>query len=324
MNWTHIPVALVYKADDTRLSIGYSLDGDNKITPAKNSTTINIPIESRAVTIYANDSFGNSATPQTFHYEILPCVDSTSPSESPLQSISMPVEYVNYTVSMVNGSLWATVSGAFPIYIPLDWVGQELPMLYPTPQGVTNISIELDGQKVTYSNYTQAYPDLRHYTYLGNWSMILCKIKSASPEFLMTIHYQHPISQVNGTYMFLYDLNIKPYLSDLSTESTAHFNIQFQTGCSNINIYTVPSDSSIPRDKTKTPIDFTINTKNGVQTVTFNITSDYLNPNLGDILITFQNSQPQIPEFTLWVILTLLIIIVAVAGLLVYFKKRKH
>lgn len=90
---------------------------------------------------------------------------AVSDSQSTLQSISMPEEYVNYTVSMVNGALWATVDGTFPMHIPLEWICQELPMLYPTPQGVTNISLEVDGQKVDYSNYTQAYPDMLHYTY---------------------------------------------------------------------------------------------------------------------------------------------------------------
>jgi hypothetical protein len=249
---------------------------------------------------------------------------TVSDSQSILQSISMPVEYVNYTVSVINGSLWAAVDGAFPMHIPLDWVGQELPMLYPTPPGVTNISIILDGQKVGYSNFTQAYPDMLHYTYLGEWPMILCTIQSASPDYLMAIHYQHPILQVNETYMFLYDLNISPYLSNSSAESTAHFNIQFQTNCSNINIYTVPGDSSTFRGNTRTPVNFTINTESDVPTVAFNITSNYSEPIPGDELITFQETQSQIPEYPSSAILFPLILMVAVAGLFVYSKRRKH
>ncbi|MGD0645400.1 MAG: hypothetical protein ABSA75_10895 [Candidatus Bathyarchaeia archaeon] len=248
---------------------------------------------------------------------------TASDSQSTLQSISMPVEYVNYTVSMVNGSLWATVDGTFPMHIPLEWVGQELPMLYPTPLGVTNISIEVDGQSVDYSNYTQAYPDALHYTYLGEWPMMLFTVQPASPDFLLTIHYQHPISVVNGTYVFLYDLNISPYLSNSSSESTAHFSILFQANCSNINIYTVPGDSSIPRDNTRTPVNFTISTEIGAQTVAFDITSSYSQPVPGDELITFQNSQSQVPEFSSRTILFSLIIMVTIVGLLVYCKKRK-
>jgi hypothetical protein len=244
-------------------------------------------------------------------------------SQSTLQSISMPVEYVNYTVSMANESLCATVDGTFPMHIPLEWVGQELPMLYPTPQGVTNISIEVDGQKVGYSNYTQVYPDMLHYTYLGEWQMILCTIQPASPDFFMTIHYQHPILQVNGTYMFLYDLNISPYLSNSSTESTAHFNVLFQTNCSNINIYNVPGDSSIPHDNTRTPVNFTIKREIGAQTVAFNITSSYSQPVPGDELITFQNSQSQIPEFPSFIIFVVLMVIFTPLVVLIVRKQRK-
>ena len=72
MNWTHIPyVWLTYSADDTRLSVGYSFDGENNVTPAKNGTNLNIPIQSRSLTLYATDAFGNKATPQTVYYEII-------------------------------------------------------------------------------------------------------------------------------------------------------------------------------------------------------------------------------------------------------------
>lgn len=96
MNWTHIPyVRLEYKADDTRLSIGYSFDGDSNITPAMNGTKIDIPIESRRLTLYANDSFGNSATPQTVYYEILPNVEPTSSHRIPPPPINSTVPRTN-------------------------------------------------------------------------------------------------------------------------------------------------------------------------------------------------------------------------------------
>jgi hypothetical protein len=208
--------------------------------------------------------------------------------------------------------------------IPPEWVGQELPMVYPMPPGVTNISLELNGQKVGYSNYTQANPDALLYTYLGEWSMILFTVQPTSSNFVLTIHYQHPILEANGTYMFLYNLNISPYLSKSSSESTAHFNILFQTGCSDIKVYTVPGASSIPRDDTRTPVNFTTSKNNGIQTVAFNITSDYSEPVPGDELITFQQLQAQVTEFPSWVILFSLITMVVVACLLVYFKNHKR
>ncbi len=244
---------------------------------------------------------------------------------SPL-TISMPVEYVNYTVSKVNGVLWATVDGTYPMQIPSEWVGQELPMLYPTPPGVTNISIDLNGQTVGWSNYTQAYPDALHYTYLGNWSMIICTIQPASADFLLTIHYQHPVFPVNGSYVFLYDLNISPYLSDSSSSSIAYFNVRFETSISDIHVYTVPGDSSVPRDSTRTPINFTISQSNSAKVATFNITSDYSKPVPGDELITFQDSQAQVPEFPMeygYAIVAAAAVIVIIAAFAIMLRKRK-
>ena len=57
-------------------------------------------------------------------------------------AISMPVEYVNYTIVSVNGTLWAKIDGTYPMHISGD-VPDALPMVYPTPPQTTNISITL-------------------------------------------------------------------------------------------------------------------------------------------------------------------------------------
>lgn len=240
------------------------------------------------------------------------------------QQISMPTEYINYTIFTVNGSLWASIDGTYPMQIPQAWVGQELSMVYPTPPGVVNISLELDGQEVGYSNLTQSQPYMLHYTYLGEWPMILFAIQPTSPTFVLTIHYQHPILQANGTYMFLYDLNINPYLSNSTSQSTAHFNILFQTNCSDINVYSVPSGSSTPHDDTKIPVNFTKSKDNGMQTAAFNITSSYSNPLPGDELVTFHRPQAQVPEFPTWAIIFSLAMITEVSFILRYKRVSKQ
>ena len=236
--------------------------------------------------------------------------------------ISMPQEYLNYTISNINGSLWATVDGVYPMHISPELVGHEIQMMYPTPTGTTgDIRIDLDGQEVSWSNYTQTNPAAFHYTYLGEWPMINCAILPASADFVMRIHYQHPIMQANGSCLFLYDLNINSYLSNLSSSSTATFNVRFETNCSNIQVYTVPSDSSIPRDSTKTPVIFVTTYGNNTQTVTFNIISDYSKSVPGDELITFEDSQAQVPEFPSWVILPICMIMALMAVMIV---RRKN
>jgi hypothetical protein len=236
-------------------------------------------------------------------------------------SIAMPVEYVNYTITKTNGTLWATVDGTYPMHIPSDWVNQELPMVYPTPPETTNITIQLDGKTENWDNYSHMYSDAVHYTYLGNWNMIITTIQPNATDFLLTIHYQHPIQQANGTYLFLYDLNISPYLSDTSTSSIAHFNIKFETNASNIQIYTVPGDSSENRNNTKTQVNFTTSEENNAKTITFTITSNEAKPVPGDELIIFENQEAQVPELDTWMAI---LVFVAFALTLVFKNKKRR
>jgi hypothetical protein len=280
------------------------------VQPAKSQTAV-------AIYIRSDGSVDSSPSPA-------PSGSSQQESSSDLSTIAMPVECVNYTVSVINASFWATVDGIYPIHIPSGWVGQSLPMVYPTPPGITDVGVNLDGQPVSWSNLTQTDPKALHYTYLGNWSMIICTIRPASTDFLLTIHYQHPIAKVNGSYVFLYDLNISPYLSGSSSSSVAYFNVRFETKSSDINVCRVPGDSSKPRDSIRTPVNFTLSQENGTEIVAFNTTSDYSESVPGDELITFQAAQAQVPEFPAWITQSLLISVVIGVGLLVYFKKCNH
>jgi hypothetical protein len=98
LDWTSIPyVLLTYKAEDKRLSAGYSLDGGN-IIPVMNGSKIDIPIESRSLTLYANDSFGNSATPQTVYYKIMR--DPRSKGTSPFSGARPPTSSAPFPASL--------------------------------------------------------------------------------------------------------------------------------------------------------------------------------------------------------------------------------
>jgi hypothetical protein len=250
-------------------------------------------------------------------------VKAASNTVADAQSVSMPMEYINCTVDNVQGSPWASVDGTYPIEITSGLVGQELQMVYPMPSGVTNISVELNGKEESYSNLTESFADMVHYTYLGEWQMIFFIIQPSSSDFNLTVHYQQPILLENGTDIFLYNLNISPYLSNASSESTAQFNILFQTRCSGIKVFTVPGQGAIPLNDTRTPVNFTVSKGNSTQTVAFSIISNY-SDQPRDELVTFHESQTQVPEFPSWTILLSLIIMVAVASLFVYFKKHKR
>jgi hypothetical protein len=225
---------------------------------------------------------------------------------TPVYSLEMPEEYIDYTISWVNGSLWAKVDGTYPLTKStiecegqalsgdstwFTFTGDTLPMAYPTPPGTTNISVKMDETELEWSNYTQTFPDETHYTAIGDWTMINCTIQPVLDQFILKIHYEHPILLMDGSYTFLYDLNISPYLSPWSNKSTAHFNIKFETGITDLQAHTIATDG------TMNPVEYTVTRENDVETVSLQVVSEYSQPLPGDLLISFhEDNEPGQPN----------------------------
>jgi hypothetical protein len=72
---------------------------------------------------------------------------AANPDSEMLPVLAMPVEYVNYTITQVNGTLWAKIDGTYPLHIlsesdgAVPCVPDELPMVYPMPPDTTNIHV---------------------------------------------------------------------------------------------------------------------------------------------------------------------------------------
>jgi hypothetical protein len=232
--------------------------------------------------------------------------------------IAMPEEYINYTIISLNGSLWAKIDGTYPLQIIFGseqeyiWdstsykvVSGPLALVYPTPPSATNISVSMDETELSWSNHTEIYPGILHHTAIGDWSMINCTIYPIPEYFTLKIHYEHPVMLINGSYTFMYDLNISPYLSPWSTKSTAHFNIRMETNYTSLHVNTVGTDETL------NPINHTITRDDTAETITFQTESEYSKPLLGDVLITFTTSKaPKAVEFS-YLLITLSIAVIA-------------
>ena len=163
---------------------------------------------------------------------------AVSAQTSNFPQLSMPVEYINYTVTQKGDTYWAAIDGHYPIYTG-GWSG-DLPMVYPMPPNATNINIYLDRQELQYQNFSSEL----HETAVGDWQMIETNLQNISDFFQLEIHYEHPIQQVNSSSnLFLYDLNIIDYLSEQNPNSIAHFTICFQPPIQAVHVYTAPVDS---------------------------------------------------------------------------------
>jgi hypothetical protein len=239
-----------------------------------------------------------------------------NPDES-FPNLSMPSEQVNYTIASINGSLWAEIDGDYPISIQSssDCIFRgDLPMVYSMPPGATNIHVFLDGQELRWTNYTQDYPDAQHHTAIGDWGMISCVLSGVSDTFELKIHYEHPLQMINGSYLFLYDLNISPYLSEQSNNSTCYYTIRIETNTTNLHAYTTATDSQW------NPITFTKTQEGAITVISVAEHSVYNKPLPGDFVVEF-NVVDQIPEFPLWVLPIILMAIMS-AGIFYLMKGR--
>jgi len=211
--------------------------------------------------------------------------------------LAMPQEYINYTLTNINGGLWAKIDGVYPIHLSVEDV-QSLPMLYPMPPNTTNIHVYLQGAELNWTDYSTMDPQARHHTDIGDWQMIYCILAPVPSDFLLEIHYEHPVQVINGSYTFLYDLNISPYLSAFSVVSTAHFNVELPADSAGIDVYRTGVSSGAWQPT------WNMNATNAArQVLAFDVISEYNKPLLGDIAFVMRGAT--VPEFTTWMILSL-------------------
>jgi hypothetical protein len=239
--------------------------------------------------------------------------------DSAFPVLAMPVEYVNYTISSVNRTLWAKIDGTYPIYIlnqsenDQQCTGpSELPMLYPTPPETINIHVKVNGTELAWSNYTG---DVLHHTAIGDWTMISCFVSPVSDFFVLTIHYEHPVAAVNGSSLFLYDLNISPYLTEFSNSSTAFFTVRFETSVSNVRAYTTWTES------VWNPKNLTLTSEGGEETAAIQMRSVLDERLAGDLVVMFDETSVQ--ELPYWLIIVPVFVGAGLLAAVIYRKTRQ-
>ena len=291
------------------------------LTPTKipTPTTIKTPtISPNDPTVPPTQQQAPTSTPIETATLTLTTDQPTLPSLE-IPTFSMPLEYLTYTITIRQGTPWAIVEGTYPIFFPNAVDQEPISMVYPTPPGTTNITLAVNGTQLIWTNYTEQFPDALHHTALGDWPMIATTFE-ASTFFTLTIHYEHPIAQeADGTYQFLYDLNISPYLAPETPTSTAYFTVNFEKPCTDLQVSTTPQDGIL------NPISYDVSGQ--TPTVTFEVTSEFAKPLPGDVMVQFAGDfSKNVPEsaFTwsqFWLIAALL---TAITAGIVYFRRRKN
>jgi parallel beta-helix repeat protein len=245
-----------------------------------------------------------------------PYNDMDMPNQTPATVdllLAMPEEYINYTITNINGTLWAKIDGIYPMHL-ISGYNQPLSLVYPTPPNTTNIHVILDGRELSFGNYSEIDPTTIHYTDIGSWSLIYCAATPMTQDFLLEIHYEHPLEIINGSYTFLYDLNISPYLSPSSVNSIAHFTVHLEEDLPNLNVYTTGFNGKW------TTLRYGSITNATTKTATFDIISEYDKPHSGDI--AFVLGDATVPEAPAWTIV--LVLAATTTTALIYRQKNKR
>jgi hypothetical protein len=190
-------------------------------------------------------------------------------------------------------------------------------MVYPTPPGTTNISVWLNGVELSWSNFTEANPNAVHYTAIGNWSEIFTVLENVAGKFVLKIHYEHPLQVINGSNIFLYDLNIQEYLSPAQNKSVAHFTISMDTNYTNLKVNTVDIETEMLK-----PIAFTISGQNPAE-IKIDEVSEFDKTLPGDLLVSFSDATPNDDAMPLAAALAIVIGVVF-AGLVAYILVRRR
>jgi hypothetical protein len=173
--------------------------------------------------------------------------------------------------------------------------------------------VKMNETELDWSNY----PHDTHHTAIGDWDMIYCVIAPVSDYFVLKIHYEHPVQLVNGSYLFLYDLNIREYLSPWSPNSTAYFTIRMETNISNLQAYTTETDSIW------NPINYTSSQEGTTEIVAIQMHSEYSKPLLGDLAITFSGAETETTAVPSWIIIPILLI-AALLAVILYRKMHQQ
>jgi hypothetical protein len=144
--------------------------------------------------------------------------------------------------------------------------------------------------------------------------MFHCVITPVSDYFVLKIHYEHPVQVINGSYVFLYDLNIREYLSHLSPNSTAYFTMRIETNASNMQAFTTETDSAWNL------IDYTTSQEGAMEVIAIQIYSER-SKLLSDLVITFSGAEIETTAVPSWVIISVLLF---VGFLAVIIYRRVH
>jgi parallel beta-helix repeat protein len=188
----------------------------------------------------------------------------------------MPEEYINVTLSLVDGKLFAKVNGTYP-FKNVDYT--LVRMDYPVPPDATSISVRMNETSLYWTHNAKNYP-----TVIGNWPMINWTISPIPENFTIQTYYEHPVPVIGENRTFLYAMGTGRYLETYAKETSAYVRIRMETRYTDLHVYTVGNASGTWTWK---PAEYAIVQEDTTDIIVLNVTSQLFAPLKEDLLVTF-------------------------------------
>ncbi len=141
--------------------------------------------------------------------------------------VTLTETIVNASISRINGKIWVKINAEYRMHTVYAYgdsyltenygmglvlypdspivrviVTQDiLEAHYPIPSGVTNIFVRLNGKEISVQQDAHGY----YHLFDNDLSEINWTISPVLENFVVTVHYEHPISETNATYAYLGD-----------------------------------------------------------------------------------------------------------------------
>ncbi len=217
----------------------------------------------------------------------------------PVPSLWMEWEYIDATISQINGVPWAAVDGEYPFN---NTGVNNVTMYYPVPPAspAEKISVKMDDTPLSWS-YCE--PPKIYPTVVGDFPMIHWVISPVPANFTIKTHYEHPLPLINGNYSFLYATGTGRYLGEPYAKYTiayvkiyVSYDVAPEEGY--INVYTI---ANVSGNWIWKPADYVITPEVGKWKITLTFISEYLHPLVEDTLVTIQNTIQSNPVGGVWV-----------------------
>jgi hypothetical protein len=198
----------------------------------------------------------------------------------PYPVIMMPEEYINATISLVDGKLVAKVDGAYPFS---NFGYNSVRMHYPVPKRATGIYAKMNETWLDWVNSSQTYP-----TVIGDWPMINWTLSPVPDYFTIETRYEHHIPMISGNDTFLYAMGTGRYIGTYSKQTIAYVNVRIEANHTNLNVYTI----GLENDKwIWKPANYTTTEENSTEIITLKVVSNLFYPLVEDLLITFDTKK---------------------------------